>query len=128
MFDDRGLVVSTVIPGSPAALVGLQSGDVITSFNNTPIRAKLDRDVPNFTKLVRDAGPASAVKITYLRDGQPNEVVCQLTERPRTSRDAIEFEDPVLGLTIRDLTTDVRIAINLAQDVEGVIIRRVKSA
>jgi len=124
---EGGLVVSTVIPGSPAATAGLLPGDVIINFNNNPVRAKLDREVPNFTKVVRDAGPKSAVKIAYLRGGQQNEVVCQLTERPRTSRDAVEFEDTVLGVTVRDLTTDVRIALNLSQEVDGVIVRRVKS-
>lgn len=124
---DGGLVVSTVIPGSPAATVGLHPGDVITEFNNTPIRAKLDREVLSFTKLVREAGPKSTVKIVYLRDGQPGEVMCQLAERPRSSRDATEFEDTVLGLTVREITTDVRIALNLAPDAEGVIVRRVKS-
>ena len=44
-----------------------------------------------------------------------------------TSRDAEEYEDNVLGLTVREITTDVRIALNLAQDVQGVIVRRVKS-
>ena len=124
---DGGLVVSTVVPNSPAATSGLQPGDVITSFNGAPIVAKLDRDVLSFTKLVRDAGPNSTVKIAYLRGGQPAEVSCQLMERPRSSRDAAEFEDNVLGLTVREITTDVRIALNLAQDVEGVIVRRVKS-
>lgn len=124
---EGGLVVSTVIPGSPAATVGLQPGDIIKSFNGVPIRAKLDRDVPTFTKLVRDAGPNKSVPLTYLRNGQVNEVNCTLTERPRTARDAVEFEDTVLGLTVRDITTDVRIALNLAQDAEGVIVRRVKS-
>jgi serine protease Do len=124
---EGGLVVSTVIPNSPAALSGMQPGDVITNFNGTPIRAKLDRDVLGFTKLVREAGPSSAVKIAYLRGGQPGEVTCQLTERPRSARDAAEFEDAVLGLTVREITTDVRIALNLAEDVQGVIVRRIKS-
>lgn len=124
---DGGLVVSTVVPNSPAASSGLQAGDVITNFNGTPIQSKLDRDVLSFTKLVRDAGPGTTVKIAYLRGGQPGELSVQLMERPRSARDAAEYEDNVLGLTVREITTDVRIALNLAQDVEGVIVRRVKS-
>ena len=33
----------------------------------------------------------------------------------------------VFGLTVRELTTDVRMALNLSEDVQGVIVRRVKS-
>lgn len=124
---EGGLVISTVVPNSPAAAAGFQPGDVITEFNGAPIRAKLDRDVLTFTKLVREAGPNSTVKVAYLRGGQPAEATCQLMERPRAARDAEEFEDTVLGLTVREITTDVRIALNLAQDVQGVIVRRVKS-
>ena len=40
---------------------------------------------------------------------------------------AAEFEDTVFGITARELTTDVKIALNLADDVEGVIILRIKS-
>ena len=51
-----GLIVSTVVPGSPAQASGLQEGDVIVNFDGTPIRARQDRDVMGFTKLVRDTG------------------------------------------------------------------------
>lgn len=124
---DGGLVVSTVVPQSPAAAAGLQAGDVITEFNNTPIRAKLDRDVLGFTKLVREAGPGKPVAVKYLRNGQPAEATCTLMERPRSARDAEEFEESILGLTVREITTDVRIALNLSPDVQGVIVRKVKS-
>ena len=124
---DGGLVVSTVVPASPAAGMGLQPGDIITSFNNTSLHAKLDRDVLTFTKLVREAGPGKTVKVLYLRNGEKREAECTLAERPRSARDAEEYEDNVLGLTVRELTTDVRIALNLAQDAQGVIVRKVKS-
>ncbi len=122
-----GLIVSTVVPGSPAAEVGLQPGDIIQEFNGIPIRAKQDRDVIGFTKLVRETGAENKVSIKLLRNGVPQEIYVQLGVRPITSRDADEYEDPLFGLTVREITTDIRIALNLAEDVKGVIIRRVRS-
>lgn len=124
---DGGLIVSTVVPTSPAGVAGLKSGDIITEFNGTPIRAKMDRDVLGFTKLVRDTGPGKAVEVKFLRDGQPQSVTLTLEVRPRTAQDAAVFEDKTLGLTVRELTADVRIQLNLADDVAGVIVRSVES-
>ncbi len=122
-----GLIISTVVPGSPGAEAGLRSGDVIVNFNGTPIKAKLDREVVGFTKLVRETGTGKDVTLKVLRDKQPLEVKLKLGTRPRTSQDADEYEDEVFGLTVREITTDIRIALNLSDDVKGVIIRRVKS-
>lgn len=64
-----GLIISTMVPGSPAVEAGLQTGDIITEFNGTPIRAKLDREVLGFTQLVREAGAGKQVSIKFLRAG-----------------------------------------------------------
>jgi len=122
-----GLIVSTVVPGSPAAAVGLRQGDVIVSFDGTPVAAKQDRDVLGFTKLVRDAGAGKEIAMRIIRDGEPVDLALTLATRPRTAQDAEEYEDEVLGLTVRELTQDVRIRLNLSEDVEGVIVRAVKS-
>ncbi len=124
---EGGLIVSTVVAPSPAVDAGLLPGDVIIDFDGTPIRSKLDSDVLSFTKLVREAGPGREVTIRILRDGQPREIRARLGVRPRTARDAGEYEDPVFGLTVREITTDIRIALNLSEDVQGVIVRRVRS-
>jgi len=124
---DGGLIVSTVVPGSPADTAGLRTGDIITSFAGTPIRAKLDRDVLGFTKLVRDTGAGQPAEVNILRDGKAETLTVQLGVRPPTEQDAAEHEDKLLGITIRELTTDLRIRLNLSEDVKGVIVRRVES-
>src|SRR5690606_4409932 len=106
---------------------GLLPGDVIVMFNEVPVRAKLDREIPGFTKIVRDAGIGKAVPVKALRKGEPIELTVTLTERPKTSRDATEFEDDTFGLTVRELTTDVRLLLNMGNDVQGVIVRTIKS-
>lgn len=124
---EGGVVVGTIMPDSPADVAGFKPGDVIVDFNNTPVKAKLDREVLGFTKLVRDAGVGAQVPVKVLRDGKPVDMTVTLVERPKSARDAGEFEDKVFGLTVREITTDLRVVLNLGPNVEGVIVRRVKS-
>ena len=59
--------------------------------------------------------------------GEATEATITLTVRPKSARDASEYEDERLGLTVREITVDVRIRLNLAEGVQGVIVRRVPS-
>jgi serine protease Do len=121
-----GLVVSTIVPNSPAAQAGLQIGDVITAFNEVPVQARLDSEVVGFTKLVRETGANKTVPLRVLRAGQVLELETTLGTRPRSAQDAAEWEEQTLGLTVRELTTDMRIALNLPQQIQGVLVRRVR--
>ncbi|HOZ48848.1 MAG TPA: PDZ domain-containing protein [Candidatus Hydrogenedentes bacterium] len=122
-----GVIISSIVSGSPADKAGLKTGDVVVDFNGMPVRSKLDREVLQFTKLVRETGAGQPVPMTFLREGQPTQIEVMLEPRPKPASEAIEYEDPVFGLTVRELTTDVRILLNLPDTVQGVIIRRVKS-
>ena len=122
-----GVVVSTVLTGSPADRAGLRMGDVIVDFNGTPVTAKRDQEVVAFTKLVRESPLNEPLTVAFLRDGEPTEIRLTLRPRPKSGRDAEEFEDEIFGLTVREITTDVRIVMNISDDVQGVLVRRVKS-
>lgn len=122
-----GVVVGTILAGSPAEADGLQRGDVITSFNGIPIRAKKNDEVLGFIKLVRDAGKGQEVLVKFVRNGVPEELAVTLSGRPKTEMEAAKSEDEVFGLTVREITVDVRLALNLSADVQGVIVDRVKS-
>ena len=55
------------------------------------------------------------------------ELKLTLANRPTAGKDASEFEDEIFGITARELTTDVRIQLNFGDEVQGVIIRAIKS-
>ena len=105
----------------------MRPGDVIVQFNESPVTAKQDKDVATFTKMVRESPLGEVLPLQLYRDGEKMTVRLTLTERPRSGRDAREFEDTLFGLTVREITLDVRIAMNLSDDVQGVIVRRIKS-
>jgi len=124
---DGGVIVSTVMEGSPAQRAGFRMGDVITNFAGVPIKAKQNREVLQFTKIVREAELGKPVKVKMFRDGKPAEVEVTLTERPKSSSQAEEHFDETFGMGVREITTDLRIRANLQTDVQGVIVYRVRS-
>jgi len=123
---DGGVIVSSLVPGSPALSAGFQRGDVITEFNGTAIRARQNQEVLGFTKLVRETGVGQEVEVDFYRDGEPMTIGLTLAGRPKSASDAGEFESEIFGVTVRELTQDVRILMNLSEDTRGVIVRRVK--
>ncbi|HIJ64393.1 MAG TPA: PDZ domain-containing protein [Candidatus Hydrogenedentes bacterium] len=123
---EGGAVISTILPESPAAAAGLSVGDVIVELGGTPVHAKQDRDMVGFSKLIREMGPGTEVRIRFIRNGAAQAVGVVLGTQPKTLREAREYVDDVFGLTVREITQDVRIVLNLADDVEGIIVRRVK--
>ncbi len=124
---EGGIVVSTVLPGSPADRSGFRPGDVIVSFDGNVVTAKQDQDVPAFTRVVRESPLEEPLSVELIRDGEAMEIRLTLVPRPKRRQDALEFEDDVLGLTVRELTTDTRISMNLPVGVDGLVVRRVKS-
>jgi hypothetical protein len=62
---ERGVVVSHVLPESPAAKAGLRRNDILTQYGDTPVR-----DCEHFARLIRDDKPDRKVKLTYLRGGK----------------------------------------------------------
>ena len=122
-----GLIVSTVMPDSPAARAGLVPGDIIRSVDGAPVRALLDREVYAFTKMIRESKPQTIIELGILREGAEILLQATLGQRPRSARDAEEVTDETLGLVVREITRDVRILLNLGEEVEGVIVRRIIS-
>jgi serine protease Do len=60
-----GVMVTSVVPGSPAESVGIMPGDVITSFGSRTIES-----VTSLGDAVGAAAPGEVVGIGYLRDGK----------------------------------------------------------
>ena len=74
--EPRGVGVGQVVEGGPAAKAGLQKGDVIVRFDSEQVTsaAKLQR-------LIAEAAPEQAVRLTILRGGAEREVTVKLGRR-----------------------------------------------
>lgn len=67
--DDDGLVVSGVLPGSPAAEAGLELGDRLLALDGTELASAADA-----AEAVATIEPGSSAELTYERDGEPRSV------------------------------------------------------
>ncbi len=99
-----GALVSEPQKNSPAAAAGIQSGDVITSVDGTPIH-----DARELARKIGTMSPGTTVKLGIIHSGQdktlsltlgtlPNEKVA--TSEKESPRDTADAEVPKLGLTL----------------------------
>jgi putative serine protease PepD len=73
----QGLYVRQVVPGSPAASAGLQSGDVITEIDGQPATSTDQLQALTLTKR-----PGDKVDLTYVQDGQTKKTTVTLGTQP----------------------------------------------
>ena len=137
MDSARGALVAGIVQGGPADNELIQPGDVIISFNGRAIRQM--RDLP---RIVAESPVGQTVDVVLVRGGE--EVTVQITLGRLEDADAASLEVPededaevapeaeavetasVLGMTVAELTGDLRSSFEIADDVRGVIITEVE--
>lgn len=99
---DRGVLLSSVVGGSPADRAGLRSGDVITSFDGQAVVARFDEEIPAVNRLFLETPVGREVSVTYLRAGA--EATARMTTEARGKARGEEKEFGPWGITGRDIT------------------------
>ncbi len=100
--DDKGALVSEVMPGSPADEAGLETYDVIREVNGTKIT-----DGNALVRTVSRIKPGTTVTVVVVRDAQEHRLTATLVEQP-----ANPDEEPAgagrspLDVVVRDLTDE----------------------
>jgi serine protease Do len=128
MKENRGALVSEVIPDSPAAAAGIQSGDIITAFNGKPV------DSPSTLRnTVAQTLVGKAVKVEVLREKKSIALDVKITEQPKdiaqAEGDTVQGDgkDTALaGVEARNLTPDIARQLGLPPGTTGVVIAGVE--
>ncbi|HYB99729.1 MAG TPA: trypsin-like peptidase domain-containing protein [Candidatus Limnocylindrales bacterium] len=94
-----GVVVTSVEEGSPAAVAGIEAGDIITRVRGNSIRNSAD-----YEGNVRGLAAGERLPLTVLRDGQ--ERVVELTISPLPARLIDSFAWDKVGLEVADAGQD----------------------
>jgi serine protease Do len=117
----KGAVVVELAPGGPAAVAGLQPGDVILGLNGQPVASSTD-----LTRRVGRSGEGEALRLEVWRDGRTQSVEVRSGLRPAEAQlngEAPSDENPAtLGLSLRPLDEAARRQYRLPPDQIGVVI------
>ncbi len=149
-LDQRGVVVSSVVPDGPAGDAGLQGndgeveidgfevstgGDIITAIDDEPIEAMDDL----IAYLERHTEVGQTVELTILRDGEEMTIAVELAARPKPEAIAQAPEEPVdeeseaetlreawLGITAAPLSPEIIREMELPSDQIGLVIQEIQ--
>ncbi|MBW2273439.1 MAG: DegQ family serine endoprotease [Deltaproteobacteria bacterium] len=124
LSEEKGALVSRVLPDSPAAASGLELGDVIVDFAGTPID-----DWRELPKVVAATPADRKVDLVVVRKGKKKTLQVQIGKqeepelahatRPQTG--LAEF-----GLAVQDLTPEIAQQLGVEED-DGVVITDIES-
>lgn len=126
--DSRGVLVQTVEPGKPADKAGIQHGDIVVEVDGKPINN--NRQLIDYISYLP---VGTKVNVTVLRGGQRKTLTATTQQRGDESDKSEEPEaarsGPVrnkLGMSISDLTPQLRENYGIPEATRGVIVTDVK--
>ncbi len=96
----EGVVISQVIPDSPADKAGLKQGDIVVKFNGQPVQGA--QDLRNAVGL-RSIG--EKIQLTVVRDGKTREVTATIAAPTETKVQLGKNVEKLRGVTLGELDT-----------------------
>jgi predicted Fe-Mo cluster-binding NifX family protein/Zn finger protein HypA/HybF involved in hydrogenase expression len=125
--DNVGVVITRVIPSSPADISGLKAGDIIIRFDRDRIR-----DSSEILSALKDEDPGDVVKIVVDRDGLTRTFYVELGSPASTylQRTSLTSSDTSVnlqvtsqwGCTIAPLSDELISKLSIPADIKGVVV------
>ncbi|MDR1397994.1 MAG: DegQ family serine endoprotease [Desulfarculales bacterium] len=110
--ENKGVLVSDVMPGGPAAKAGLKRGDIILSFD--------DKEINNgqtLPRMVAETPVGSKVKVTVMRQGEKIGLNIVIGEMPEDGEEVSSssplMPDSNLGMNLQEITPGMTQHLNL---------------
>jgi serine protease Do len=119
----KGAMILNVYKGSPAYAAGLLPGDYVTRVDTTDI---LDTD--NLTQVVGGLLAGKTYQFSLVRNGQKLTVPVKLGVRADETALATQYKNLWPGMTVVNLTTEIRQQINVVQSQKGVVVGYISDA
>ncbi len=128
----KGAMIVDVVPNGPAAASGIKSGDVILTFDGKEVKQM--RDLP---RIVADTPVEKEVEVVVLRKGKEvtlGVAVGRLEDgekqiaanKKKFEKKSTEKVKSALGMTLGEITDELREAENIDAEIKGVYILKVE--
>jgi serine protease Do len=123
--DGKGALVTDVKEDSPADHAGLQQGDVITTYQSSPVE-----DAVALQRLVTKTTVGAKVSMRVLRDGHEKELTVKIGEQPGETKiakaDSNDGEYAFAGVAVADLDRDTAKELGIKGKAQGVVVTSVE--
>jgi serine protease Do len=124
----EGVLVGTVVEGSPAAKSGLKTGDVILDFNSVKVSSSVE-----LRNAIASLTPGSTVKVRVLREGAVRNISLRLEAQPSKAVASAQSEGEekvttALGFRAEELTALLAQRLNLKPGAGKAVITAVDPA
>ena len=119
-----GAVISEVGPDTPAAKAGLRTGDVIAELDGKPVT-----DAGQLQMTVGQKRPGDTIHLLVVRDSKPTNIpvtLAALGNGKGTETAGGEHGKARWGLSLADLTPDVRNELQARKSVQGAMVEEVQ--
>ncbi len=120
---ETGVIIRSVEPDSPAAKVGIQAGDRLTSYRGETLSVEFHEQLPSIYKMIADTPVGEEVEILVSRQEGEKQFTVTTVERSEATSDEIECEN--WGFTAKGITREFALEFNLP-DEKGVLVVGVK--
>ncbi len=118
--ETAGALVASVEQGSPADKAGMKRGDLIIEINDKKIN-----DSTSLRNLIASIAPGTKINVSVIRDGKEQTVTVELGEYKGNKIIKSEYENVLKGISVQELTPDLRNKLNLSDNVNGVVVTNV---
>jgi serine protease Do len=119
--ETKGVLVSNVMPDSPAAKAGLEQGDVVVRFNGKAVENSRE-----LSQMAAATTPNTPVKIDIIRNGTPKTIEVSVGTMPEEGQAAVpQAEKNKWGMTVQQLTPELAQHLGFDSSAKGVVISAV---
>jgi serine protease Do len=116
-----GALISGVEADSPADKAGFKRGDVVISLAGNPVT-----DATSLRNLAAATAPGTTVDVKIIRNGKEKTLSITLGEfKENAVVKKAEYNNALKGVTVEDITANIRDNLNLPENIRGVVVRSV---
>jgi S1-C subfamily serine protease len=117
------VLISSVVPQSPADKAGMKAGDILLRLDGSPITVRFQEELPPFFQRLSDIPAGKEAEVAVLRDAKERRFTVRTVEMEKAAGDEREFK--AWGLTLRELTAPAARNLRLT-DKNGVYVTGVR--